>query len=189
MHLQFLAQATSVIGRKRFIQRGGFVRGQVVLSQHDLLRVGVSHLDQLLDRLSVIQRRTAFGHLHLSLAAERLEHHEKIRRAVALVLVVGRRGATGGRGHGRAGRLHQWIVGNPTSKASAISVSDECPTSTSALRSILARKALSAATRLPDINACNDWRAASVNRTTSLASLPLVRSFPHNHAMAPMAET
>src|SRR5262249_1890734 len=71
----------------------------------------------------------------------------------------------------------RWIVDGPTSRASAISVSGKASPSASAFRTIRARRARSAATRLPESNACKDRRSASVNRTTYLASLPTGRSF------------
>src|ERR1019366_1737851 len=312
MNLQFLDQAASLVRRKRFVQRSRLVRVQVVLHQHNLIGVGVAHIDQILDRLSIIHTGAAFGHFHVTLASERFEHHEHIRRAVALVFIIGRRQTPRSSGNRRARFLDQllagfvetnqrtlgivgpmidlqhvfhrtnkvrilirlnhpalvqprlqlvffsvvrtvsalmestscnstilsannckvqrarpsgalpqaitmsrasvapsiflmrrwqlgrrasaasrpsstsrcrsrWTVDAPTSKASAISGSDQAGPSTSAFKRILARKSLSAATRLPASNSCNDWRSESFKRATYLASLPIVRSFSGNH--------
>ena len=70
---------------------------QVVLKQRDQVGVREVVVGDLLENVGVIYGGVPVGHLHVSPAFKRGEHHEEVGDAVALVLVVIA---------GRAPRLH-----------------------------------------------------------------------------------
>ena len=61
---------------------------EIIHHQNDFFCFGIQNVDKLSNDFSEINLGAPFGDGHVSLAGKRFEEHEKIRRAVALILVI-----------------------------------------------------------------------------------------------------
>ena len=74
------------------------MRVEVVVDEDDLLGVRVHDIGRVFERICIVYRSPGFRDDCLALARERLEYHENVRDAVALVFVVHYLGLAGGAG-------------------------------------------------------------------------------------------
>src|SRR6266487_924689 len=88
VQLQPIGQPLRLGRLERLIQRRGRVGVEVVLDQHDLLSVGVAHIDQVLDAVRPVDPGAPRADRHVPPAAQRLTHQEDVAHPLPLVLVV-----------------------------------------------------------------------------------------------------
>src|SRR6266540_2214415 len=88
MNLQLLGQAPGLSRRERLVERGGAMGVKLVHHQDDPLRFRVLDIDQVLDGVRPIDARAAVGNLDPAPPGQRLEEHEQVADALALVLEV-----------------------------------------------------------------------------------------------------
>ena len=86
MELQPLQDAMRLGGRESLVERAGRVGGQVVLHHPDAPGIGVVHVDEFAQSLSVVPRRALLGHRYLAPRPVRVDGH--VHRAVATILVL-----------------------------------------------------------------------------------------------------
>ena len=73
MPLEPLDQAARLGRLESLLERGGDVRVQIVLDQHDLLGIGEVHIAQILENAGIIDRCAMLGDLDVAKAFERGE--------------------------------------------------------------------------------------------------------------------
>jgi resolvase-like protein len=88
MNLQFVDQAPCLVWRKSLVQRGRFVRVEIVLHYHNLVRLGMHFVDQVADGVGIILGRTSFRYQHGTATGQRFKQHKEIARTVAFVFVI-----------------------------------------------------------------------------------------------------
>ena len=88
VQLQPIGQPLRLGRLERLIQRRGRVGVEVVLDQHDLLSVGVTHIEQVLDAVRPVDPGAPRTDRHVPPPAQRLTHQEGVAHPPPLVLVV-----------------------------------------------------------------------------------------------------
>src|ERR671918_477477 len=111
MNLQTFQQSAGLGGWECLIQGRWLVGVQVVHDQHDLLGLRVLLIDHLAEQMGEVHRRAPLRHLHPPLPRQRLEDHEQIGRALALVLVIDALRLPRRHRDGQAGFCHQLFAG------------------------------------------------------------------------------
>src|SRR6266511_2429107 len=88
MNLQLLGQAPGLSRRERLVERGGAMGVKLVHHLDDPLRFRVLDIDQVSDGVRPIDARAVVGNLDPAPPGQRLEEHEQVADALALVLEV-----------------------------------------------------------------------------------------------------
>ena len=116
MPLEALGEPPRLGSGKRGVERRWGVRGEVVLDQHNLHRVGEVCIRQLFEHMGVVGGGVAVGHFDAAPAFEWRDHHEQTGHTVAMVFVIVTRLAPRRGWHGssrfRNQRLRRFVHAN-----------------------------------------------------------------------------
>jgi len=88
VNFEFVDQAAGFFGREGRVERRRFVSVEVVLNEHDFLRVGVHHVNQMAYGVGVVDCGALVRHEGFAASFQRSVQHEDVGDAVADVLVV-----------------------------------------------------------------------------------------------------
>ncbi len=111
MDLQSLSNPARFGGREGFVERGGYVRVEVVHHQHDLLGSGVVHIDELIDAVRPVHFGVAGRHRYAAQRAPGRTRNgsQRMKRFAVPPRTYSqssRSGCPGASGRGVAGLMH-----------------------------------------------------------------------------------